>query len=366
MDFVDYILSNYIMFYEIIGLIIILFISAHVPKKMKNYTRVTVGLILFTSVASFIEGWTQTFETLSLWRPTLTAVKYTMYPLILIFIIFIMSQLHDAIPMKWKAVFAIPEIVSIPIYFTSQWTHIVCYFTEDNSYQGGFFSYWPYVVFGFYFILFLIQNISYLKKYSSRDRLMVLYVSFGALVGVIFHMIFNRKDDYTPIFTSSLSFYFLFLYIHMAGIDPLTKLLNRQSYYQEIDINGSAINAVMSVDMNELKYYNDTYGHSKGDESLITISNILREKCGSNLLYRVGGDEFIILYRTSNEEEIKKYIEDMREALSKTEYTCAFGYSMKLKTIDEMVTFADKKMYEDKQAMKNEIVNQGGVLHNRE
>ena len=145
----------------------------------------------------------------------------------------------------------------------------------------------------------------------------------------------------------------------MAAIDPLTKLLNRQSYYQEIDLNENTIDAVLSIDMNELKYYNDTFGHNKGDEALVTIATILRDNCGSSLIYRVGGDEFIVLYHNIIEEDIIKYINIMREKLSETEYTCSFGYSMKKDSIDEMVTFADQKMYEDKKRIKEELINKG-------
>ena len=366
MDFIDYFLTNFTMFFEIIGLILILFLSAHISKKMKKYTRITIGLILITSLASFFEAWTQTFEHLSMWRPVLTATKYTMYPLILICVIFLMSPVQEIIPNKWKILFVIPEIVSIPLYYTSQWTHWICYFTEPNSWQAGPLRYWPYIIFIFYLILFIVQNILYLKESSSRDRFMVLYISVGAIVGVVLYIIFDRRDDYTPLFTSCLAFYYLFLYIHMAGTDPLTKLLNRQSYYQEIDITGSSIDAVMSIDMNELKYFNDTYGHSKGDESLVTIASILKKNCGTKLLYRVGGDEFIALYRNNTEEEIKGFIEKMREELAKTEYSCAFGYSMKKGSVDEMVSIADQNMYEDKNRIKKEYEIEGKVFHNRD
>ena len=353
MSFVDYVLTNYTTFFEMIGLLVILFISAHITRRMKNYTRIAVALLLFTSIISFFESYTQTFEHLSLWRPILTATKYTMYPLILMFIVLVMSQVKDIIPNKLKIIFMIPEFICIPIFYTSQWTHLVCYFTEGNHYLGGMFSLLPYFLFGFYFILFLVVNILYLKNYSSQDRIMVLYISVGAILGVILCMIFDRKDDYTPIFASALIFYYLFLYIHRAKIDPLTGLFNRQSYYQETLINDSTIDALLSIDMNDLKYFNDTFGHCKGDEALITIANIFREHSDSKRIYRVGGDEFVILYKDKTEEEVVQLIENMKEALSHTEYVCAFGYSMKEKNIHEMEKLADKRMYEDKETLKH-------------
>ena len=83
--------------------------------------------------------------------------------------------------------------------------------------------------------------------------------------------------------------------------------------------------------MNELKYYNDTFGHAKGDEALRTISNVLKKYCGKGgHVYRVGGDEFMILYYGAIESDVIKNIEKMRLEMSKTEYVCAFGYAMRV------------------------------------
>ena len=177
-------------------------------------------------------------------------------------------------------------------------------------------------------------------------------MSVGSSIGVVLFLIKDQTDDFTPIFTSALLFYFLFLYIHLACIDPLTKTLNRQSYYQEIENSVTQIEAVISVDMNDLKHLNDTYGHAKGDLALITVCDILNKYSNSNRVYRVGGDEFIILYRHTSEEEIKKYIYNMEEELAKTEYSCAFGFSMYKENVEDTIKKADEMMYDNKQKMK--------------
>ena len=87
MDFIEYLADNYVMFFELVGLLIVLFISAHTPKKIKFYTRLTIALLFLCSIITVFEKWTQTFETLSIWRPILTACKYTIYPLILYIVI---------------------------------------------------------------------------------------------------------------------------------------------------------------------------------------------------------------------------------------------------------------------------------------
>ena len=87
----------------------------------------------------------------------LTACKYTTYPLILYFLIMITTPQTKPLSFKMKLILLIPEIISVPLYFTSEWTHLVCYFPE-NVYNGGPLKYLPYFIFVFYLIIFVVQN----------------------------------------------------------------------------------------------------------------------------------------------------------------------------------------------------------------
>ena len=141
----------------------------------------------------------------------------------------------------------------------------------------------------------------------------------------------------------------------MAKIDPLTHLFNRQSYYQDIEGNERYITGVASIDMNDLKYLNDTFGHSAGDEALKTVATIMKENSGKNsTVYRVGGDEFMIFFYGADEERIRSAIGKMREELGKTDYVLAFGYAMVSKElgITEAIKVSDLQMYTDKAELK--------------
>ena len=123
------------------------------------------------------------------------------------------------------------------------------------------------------------------------------------------------------------------------------------------------------MDMNELKYYNDTFGHEAGDAALKAVSNVLWENCGRNgTVYRIGGDEFVIFYENSSEDDVKKNIDVMRANMAKTGYFCAYGYSMKDKqeNIDAVLSEADAEMYADKAKTKQEMLEKGVIIHNRE
>ena len=141
----------------------------------------------------------------------------------------------------------------------------------------------------------------------------------------------------------------------MASIDPLTGLRNRQSYYQDISENEHNITYVASIDMNYLKELNDTQGHSAGDEALVVVANTLISSVGKKAkCYRVGGDEFMILFVIENKQEMENQIQKIKDALANCPYPCAFGYAEKMpgQSLDDTIKESDKQMYINKVDMK--------------
>ena len=355
MSFKDFISENYVVFFELFGLLITLFISAYIPKSVKKHTRIAIALMILCTIVYYAEARTQEFEHLSMWRPFLTACKYTLFPLILLLIIFLVAAIQKSLSKKTYVILSLPLAICAPLFFTSQWTHLVCYFTEDNVFQGGPLRYLPYILFGLYLVYFSVQNIRYLKKYSFRSRIIAIYISAASFIGVLIFMIFGISDNYLPIFTSSITFYYLFLYIHMAGVDPLTGLINRQSYYQDIQIKGDKVTVVVSIDMNYLKQINDNYGHDAGDKALKAVASAIISNAGSRCTcYRIGGDEFIIFYYGASEEYVLSHIEMIKKEVSNASYSCAIGYALKDNnlSLEEVIREADKKMYENKAEIK--------------
>ncbi len=345
-------LDNYAMFMEIVGVGIMMKISTHIPEWMKKMTGRALLLLLIVTVNYYVEQSTHSLERFTILRPILTAVGYSLYPMILYFL---MRILMEERPSSRKILLLLlPELVSIPLYITSQWTHLVCWFTPDNFYKTGPLKSLPYLVIVFYSMVFLYQNIIYFRRFNRIDRWTATYTILMPLIGMILLRTLRDDGNYNAILTSAIVLYYMFIYIHKAKIDPLTSLLNRKCCYEDLQSRAKSITAIVSVDMNDLKYFNDNMGHQAGDEALKTIAERLQSHCGKGgTAYRVGGDEFIILYCNTEEAAIRSAIASMREKLRQTPYTCAFGYAMvRAEGVEAAMVAADQAMYADKAAIK--------------
>jgi diguanylate cyclase (GGDEF)-like protein/PAS domain S-box-containing protein len=95
---------------------------------------------------------------------------------------------------------------------------------------------------------------------------------------------------------------------HMADHDPLTGLLNRRSFDRELRGHTSRTRrygptgAVLMIDLDHFKYFNDTQGHSAGDQLIVRIAQGLCSRLReSDVVARLGGDEFAVLLPAQDE-----------------------------------------------------------------
>ncbi|WP_367989168.1 putative bifunctional diguanylate cyclase/phosphodiesterase [Vibrio sp. NTOU-M3] len=99
------------------------------------------------------------------------------------------------------------------------------------------------------------------------------------------------------------------LYRKSAFTDHLTQIPNRKAFYsdlEEIDTDGDNDYSVIQIGLNEFKNVNDSLGYSNGDSLLILFTRKLQSLLdGRGKLYRLAGDEFIILLESSHDIRVK-------------------------------------------------------------
>ena len=109
--------------------------------------------------------------------------------------------------------------------------------------------------------------------------------------------------------------------------------------------------AVIFIDVNELKKMNDTFGHARGDLLIQTIAYVLSNVAGKNHVFRLGGDEFLVLMPCSNDEEAITIIDRMEQSMTTHHCSAAIGYVLCLAPLHDLegiIHQADERMYSDK------------------
>lgn len=158
---------------------------------------------------------------------------------------------------------------------------------------------------------------------------------------------------------------------YLAYHDSLTGLPNKLSLYKrtkEIFISEGGASALLFIDIDNFKYVNDTLGHVFGDKLIIdvgkTLSDLLYDNCS---LYRLSGDEFIILYEQIDDvKQVEQFALHLMSGFFKDfEYQSNLHVSLSIgialypqhgEDLDELLKHADIAMYKVKGAGKKDYV----------
>lgn len=161
--------------------------------------------------------------------------------------------------------------------------------------------------------------------------------------------------------------------LSMAFTDPLTKTYNRASFddslLREMKSAHRRSNhlSVIFFDIDHFKKINDDYGHECGDIALTSAANCIKESLrGSDVLYRYGGEEFVILLNDTDIDGAKILAERIRKSIENN--TIAYGLniikltaSLGISTLrgndtsEMLINRADEAMYKAKENGRNQI-----------
>ena len=145
--------------------------------------------------------------------------------------------------------------------------------------------------------------------------------------------------------------------------DSLTELYNQRHFYFRLNDEIKRAKrqktsmAIMLMDLNDFKIYNDNYGHLAGDEVLREAGDIIRNSIrdGVDSGYRYGGDEFAVILIDADLENAKEVGNRIEAAfLKRNKVTISVGYSLYKNdmSIKDFIDTADKDLYKSKQGKK--------------
>ncbi len=157
--------------------------------------------------------------------------------------------------------------------------------------------------------------------------------------------------------------------------DSITGLLNRHAYYRELeslfrDPEKLGVTAFIMLDLDNLKYVNDTYGHDFGDDYIKTAATTLKAfQNYGGIVSRLSGDEFnICLWGFASKDDVRKVINEVREKMAHTYCLLADGTHFKIRasggiawypdnseSYEMLMKYADFAMYTIKHSTKGEM-----------
>lgn len=151
-------------------------------------------------------------------------------------------------------------------------------------------------------------------------------------------------------------------------MDSLTGLYNRMAYNRlavplfEQEIRKKEPLLIMFVDVDRLKYINDTFGHDMGNVAIQAVASAIRKCCPQDgVAMRYGGDEFIVLIPKQDREEAELLVKRLQDLILQSEKSldqdfpveASIGYVIaddESKSLNEYINLADEQMYCNKKA----------------
>ncbi len=204
-----------------------------------------------------------------------------------------------------------------------------------------------------------IVNNSYneLLNYTNSNKLIQLLIAiFSAvilvLVGVITGKLFKKHKDHNSKLSKTEK---------LRYIDSLTSLKNRNYLNDNVsnwDASDVYPQSIIVVDLNNIAYINDNFGHTEGDKVIVEGAAVLiNNQLPNSEIIRTNGNEFLVFMVGHDEKTVVTYIRKLHKELKKLShgFGAAIGYSMitdDIKTIDDAVNEATLDMRNNKQEAK--------------
>ena len=336
-------------------IVLIAFIKTNVSfsdSTNRSFLLASAAAILLTASDSM------RFITAHLDHPTIyrfisAGAGYALRPLIL----FRLSIIAARYKIKKNLLFSIPLILCVVISIISifPFAHGLMFnFDETNKFVRGPLGYLSHIVCGFYafeVLYFSLKNFNY-NKY---EPIIVIIMELAAFIATFMENRYKFDFVLSQVLISGIIFYYFFLLTQTYKRDTLTHFLNRRGFYLELKHLLKDPLIILSMDLNNLKVFNDTQGHAAGDKAIITVTTeMTRTFSKYATLYRTGGDEFMAIFKKSSISEVVNLVSIFQKNLEKTEYQVACGYASYTPgdDIDKIISLSDERMYENKVNLK--------------
>ena len=205
--------------------------------------------------------------------------------------------------------------------------------------------------------------LSYLKYTSIYDLILEILLGFGSVM-VVMEDVRHEVEAANRELTAARDRLEI-----LARMDPLTEAFNRHAFCSLVEKNQDVVKGEVSgcavvIDMDNLKPINDSLGHTAGDSAIRAVAGAIRAVIRPyDLLFRWGGDEFLILLFNLTESEVRMRVETLNTTLEqirlrgsnsppRIKVSVGVAPFSSMAGIEKAIEQADTNMYARKQIAK--------------
>lgn len=336
--------------YFSLGLILLfsfwLIVQRAVRDKELRYFWVTVVSCFLLVFQDHLESLSSINPDLRTWRILFSVIGYTLRSVAIAGLVFVVCKPEQRRLYIWA-----PCILVFLVCSTAFFTDIVFGYDSNYEFYRGPLGYIPFIVPILYLVAILWLTFKRFSDSGGKVRQLILIpCALLCLLSSALDSYYGGVRLHEAMMISSI-FYYIFLRSYDVRRDSLTLLLNRQSMYEDCRSLDKTFSASASLDMNGLKVLNDHRGHGTGDAALKKIGEIILEESDPNMRpYRIGGDEFVILYTGKDEITVRESLDRIRSKIKAAGLSISIGYVMRdgHEDAESMIRRSDLKMFEHK------------------
>ncbi|MBP5354261.1 MAG: GGDEF domain-containing protein [Lachnospiraceae bacterium] len=202
----------------------------------------------------------------------------------------------------------------------------------------------------------------YMKQYNADNIILVPVLGADGEVRDVAGMAHSQRPRYAlellrtlacPMSLAMHNYRYFTVVKNSGTTDALTGLQNRLAfdrYMEQVNPEGMIRFGCVYIDVNELHTVNNRDGHEAGDQMLIEIAQLLLAQFAVDTVYRIGGDEFVVISEKMEKREMVSRMSLIDRILDQKSYYISYGITWETENIRprELVHIAEERMYEAK------------------
>lgn len=337
--------THFITIFLILGFSMKLLMRKQTRDVQVRYFWLTIICAALSTLASSMEYWAAQSAVRLQWRILFRALEYIFKPVAAMGVAMVVAHGMMRTQLVW-----VPAAVNAVIMLLAFVTPLSFSFNAKYQFVRGFLGNSVFVV-SFYYV-YIVIRLTFIKFQQGRSgeaNILILCAAVCVLAALIDAQL--NGELVIPTILISCVFFYMFLRSQDTNHDSLTRLLTRQSFYEDCVNLEPAVTGVASIDMNGLKVLNDSEGHTAGDQALSTLGRCLLSVASRDILaYRVGGDEFILLFLNGNEAMVRGALDRVLSRVEAASLSVSSGYACREhgEDLQTLINLSDQRMYADK------------------